>query len=109
MILKLEQFVDTENGVQINALSPAFPAEPKAGTLEALPPVKYTSVANVRVQTQMGPTEIPISIEFPDGYTLRQCFAEFEDFAKKGFEEFKQKMEEERKKLIVPPQSGIIV
>lgn len=109
MILKLETFVDSTNGRQVNALSPAFPPAPKEGTLELLPAIKYTTVVPIQVQTQMGPTEIPLDINFPEGTTLKQCFEQFEDFAKKEFEAFKARMAEKQKELIVPSKGGIIV
>jgi len=52
-------------------------------------------MGKVLIQTPMG--NMPIDIEFPEGYTLDKCFDEYDDFAKKRIEELKQEHEDQNR------------
>ena len=60
------------------------------------------------VGTNMGP--IRLNFDFPEGTNLNECFEQFDDFAKKTFEEEKAKAEA-KNKIVTPGQSngGIIM
>jgi len=61
------------------------------------------------VMTNMGPLQMMCS--FPKGYSMKQCFAEFDKFAREAVEEKKKEMQE-KSKIITPNQAkkgGLIV
>lgn len=74
---------------------------------DVLVPPTYTGVAGI--PTPMGVK--PFRFDFPQGYTLEQCFLEFEDMANAKFDEMREKAQEANR-IITPsavPNKGIIV
>lgn len=55
-----------------------------------------------------GEHQVPIQFIFPSGMEVKECFLQFEDLARKTFEEQMKKMREEarEKNLIIPASSA---
>lgn len=61
----------------------------------------YSGAFGISVMTERGPQNFPITFDFPENFTLKDCFDKFEEFAKQKVEELKE--EKRKKDLIISP------
>lgn len=99
MIFEIKRFVDNE-GKQIQAKIPVFPPEgsrvedkPEEGVIKLDFSIKispeYTGI--IGIPTPRGNMQLPF--DFPAGYTLEECFSEFEKLATEKVEQLQKEME----------------
>ena len=65
-------------------------------------------IGNFVVQVQVGPGMVrPIQMEitFPEGYTIEECFEQFDDLAQKTLDEAKEAAEDQNR-IVTPDQLG---
>jgi cell division protein YceG involved in septum cleavage len=68
---------------------------------------KYTCKGIFGVMTNMGP--IQMVINFPEGYTVKQCFEEFDKFAQETVDAKKRELMDKSKIAVPNTKGGIIM
>lgn len=73
------------------------------GEKESTGLISYTGTFVLTVGTDRGPQNFPITFDFPEKFTLKNCFDKFEEYATKKVEEIKE--DKRKKDLIVAPSA----
>ena len=101
MIQEVKTYID-EKGKEVRAIFDVNEDTLDRKMLDS----KYTCKGIFGVMTNMGP--IQMVINFPEGYTVKQCFEEFDKFAQEVVDAKKQELMD-KSKIAVPNKKGGLI